>query len=151
AGQRYEAVAALGELREVPLRATLKQFEATWRGPMDGTLEASLRRERAAAINLHPESWIHNKLGTDLTDCYLLVPTANSGWPDHGRLGVRTYYIGKLADGKRMTIAETDEARAAARGETLKVQYLTDLQQSWLSRDFRVRMDPNWGMVRNAE
>jgi hypothetical protein len=139
-------VAKLGEVKAVPLRATLKQFEALWRGPMKGRVDASLRRLKG---ELRPESWIRNDLGTDLKKCYLLVPTIAAGWPDRKNIfGPRCYYLGDLANGQRITMADVEAAAAKVEGvkdgEKPKVVYLSEIQRSWL-KGFGAKMDQQWG------
>lgn len=90
--QRYEGVAQLGELRSVPLRATLKQFEVTWRGSLDGRLAASLRA-RTGSNELDPSSWVKNELGSNLRDCYLFARSP-------GQSGIDVYLIGTLENGE---------------------------------------------------
>ena len=136
AGQRYEAAATLGELHAVPLRATLKQLEGFWRGKMDGQLQASLQRRGG---ELSADSYIQNNLGTDLAKCYLLVPTSNAGWPDRRNLyAVRSYYLGDLRNGQKLTFAEIEAAlrKNANLGpdDRLKPVYLSENQESWLRR-----------------
>ncbi|GMV96046.1 MAG: hypothetical protein AMXMBFR83_04150 [Phycisphaerae bacterium] len=109
AGQRYEVLAGLGELRNVPLRATLKQFEGFWRGTLPGQLNAALKRRREG---VHPDSWIQNDLGTDLRDCYLLYPSEGLGWPDRFAINIRCYRIGTLPKGKRLRLGDLKEVQA---------------------------------------
>lgn len=146
AGQKYEVVSSLGEIKEVPLRATLKQFEALWHGRMPGRLEASLRRQRG---DLRPDSWIRNGLGTDLKNCFLLVPTSASTWPDRQNIfGPRVYELGNLANGQQITLAQIEAAMAKAQGvkegDKAKVEYLTDRQRGWV-RGFGANIDSRWG------
>ncbi len=70
APQRYAAVAPLGELRSVPIRATLKQFQAEWTGTLGGRVTAGLR---ASQNEFTASSYIQNDLGVDLEDCYLFA------------------------------------------------------------------------------
>jgi len=104
AAQRYEALAGLGELREVPLRATLKQLEAYWRGTLPGTLNASLKRVRSQSVELSGDSWIENDLGTDLRDCYLFV-TARDVESDraHRNRSIEVYRIGMIPSDMKVT------------------------------------------------
>jgi hypothetical protein len=102
--QQYGAVAQLGELRSVPLRATLKQFEASWRGDMTGRLVTSLYRRPSSSGELTASSWVENQLGTDLENCYVFV-RLTSGL-------VNVYQIPALEAGRRVdfgTIAKAME------------------------------------------
>ncbi len=69
--QRYSAFSADAVLADTPLRATLKQFEGFWQGPLEGTVRAELAVDQATG-QLTPESWIVNDLGLDLAGGYLL-------------------------------------------------------------------------------
>jgi hypothetical protein len=92
--QRYEAVAQLGELRGVPIRATLKQFEVAWRGPSRGRISSNLGWSAIRPDRLEPWSSITNELDTDLTDCYLFT---RGGTPP----AVRVYALPDLPRGQR--------------------------------------------------
>lgn len=92
----YESVAPLGELRSVPIRATLKQFEADWRGEMTGRLLASLKRGSRPGV-LDASGWIENQLGVSLDDSYLLLRV-----PQSPRVVV--YPCGELPDKARLSV-----------------------------------------------
>jgi hypothetical protein len=158
ATKRYEAVAGIGELRAVPLRATLKQFEAHWRGQLAGRLNASLRRAEPGSVELAGDSWIENGLGTDLRDCYVFVaardiePNEDEAYRD--RL-IDVYWIGALDNGQRVTwrqllerqTIEADAAQESSRGRgQSKVgrKPLLDFQREWL-RGLGVRSRPAYG------
>ncbi len=105
AGQRYEAVPVVGELRSVPLRATLKQFEAVWCGRMNGRVDAWLQHARRDSSELHPASWIENDLGTALDNCYLFVANRSFMEDRPSRCNeIHVYPIGELADGQRLLV-----------------------------------------------
>ncbi|MBI4579470.1 MAG: hypothetical protein HY718_07195 [Planctomycetes bacterium] len=118
---RYEAVAQLGELRSVPLRATLKQFEATWRGEIPGRLVASLRRRAEPARDeLDSSSWVDNQLATDLENCYVFTRASDLS-------AVRVYVIPKLAAGEKVSwsaitrfMEERDKAKKQSLGGRLR-------------------------------
>ncbi len=136
AGQRYEAVASLGQLRSVPLRATLKQFQGRWTGELPGTLNASLRTRSASTFQLDPTSWIQNDLPVDLNDCWLFVTarTAASVKVESGSRADRSnsiygYRIGTLLAGQRLPWRD-----ARARNDVAEIQtVLSNLQRDWLS------------------
>ncbi len=115
AADRYEAVAALGQLRSLPLRATLKQFEAHWQGQLEGRLDGALYRLRQGTIELRPDSWLQNNLGTDLTNCWLVVaardPLPGQSYRD---LGMEAYRLGNLPEGQRLTWQTLQERSEAA-------------------------------------
>jgi len=110
ASQQYEAVAPIGELRGVPTRATLKQFEARWAGAIQGRVDARLRYLRAGTVELTPDSWVQNNLGVDLADCYLFVTSQNIR-PDrpYRDLSIVVYRVGELPHGTRLTWKELAE------------------------------------------
>lgn len=113
---RYESLATLGTLRSVPLRATLKQFESQWRGPLDGQVTGSLLRVGSNTGELAPASWIENSLATDLTDCWLLVTWRNPDSMETNRVTTTLAYpFYTLAHGRRVTIAELTQVAAADR------------------------------------
>ncbi len=96
---QYQAVARLGELQDVPFRATAKEFEAHWRGPHPGIVGGALAFAPDRPGELTDASWIVNRLPEDLRECLLLVRAP-------GRLDVRVYPIGELAAGRRIAIEE---------------------------------------------
>jgi hypothetical protein len=58
------------------VRATVKQFESCWYGPMHGTIRASLIAQ--AGGQLASGSWIANDTDLDLRECYLIFARTNS-------------------------------------------------------------------------
>jgi hypothetical protein len=68
---RYRVDPAAGEAADVLVRATLKQFEGAWRGPVDGTMMGQLVADRATG-RLLESSWIQNDLPADTRGGYLL-------------------------------------------------------------------------------
>lgn len=73
APESYESTHGGSILEKVPIRATLKEFRGAWHGPTHGTVEAKLVIDGDGRIG--PGSFIHNKLGVALKDCYLLEAT----------------------------------------------------------------------------
>lgn len=69
--ERYRALAGKSLLEQVPLRATLKQFEAFWSGPVSGPIRTSLVLDRATG-RVTPDSWIQNDMDHELLGGYLL-------------------------------------------------------------------------------
>jgi len=105
--ERYQAVAGLGELQGVPMRATLKQFEAEWEGQLSGRLEAGLRREQAGTVRLGTDSWVKNGLGTELRSCYLFVAGSDVPQARVTRdLQIRVYGLEKLSADARASLGD---------------------------------------------
>ncbi|GMU21754.1 MAG: hypothetical protein AMXMBFR13_18430 [Phycisphaerae bacterium] len=156
AGLRYEAVPLLGELRAVPIRATLKQFEGTWCGDLSGQITASIRQE-GGGTSLQPVSWIRNGLKADLDDCYLIAPVASMPWQVRRNMyEVKVYTFGKLAAGQRKSWldVQNEYASVAARpGAQQKLDNraidLTELQSRLLSRLNIRTHDPYGSPYRN--
>lgn len=79
ASSSYESLLAGDRLAEVPVRATLKEFQGNWHGRLSGRVEGKLvlRRPTEAESQVRyefgPGSFLRNGLGTDLKDCYLLI------------------------------------------------------------------------------
>lgn len=77
AAAAYESERAGAALRRVPVRATLKELQGSWHGPLGGVLEAKLVLKKttdkeAFRYEFGEGSFIRNNLGVDLHDCYLL-------------------------------------------------------------------------------
>ncbi|HKQ46736.1 MAG TPA: hypothetical protein VJZ71_01555 [Phycisphaerae bacterium] len=77
AAAAYESERAGAALRRVPVRATLKELQGSWHGPLGGVLEAKLvlkktTEKEAFRYEFGDGSFIRNNLGVDLHDCYLL-------------------------------------------------------------------------------
>jgi hypothetical protein len=64
------------QLTGVPVRATAKQFESYWYGPVRGTFRASLAAAQGGG--LRAGSWIANDTDLDLRDCYLIYARTDS-------------------------------------------------------------------------
>ncbi len=106
AGMEYSVAPIAGQLQDVLFRATSKQFEGRWAGTMPGRLNAALYRDRLNAIELRGESWIENKLGTDLDTCYLFFATRGFAEDEDRHLRIFCYdFKTPLRDGKRVMIS----------------------------------------------
>ena len=151
AGMKYEAIASLGELRNVPFRATLKQFECRWNGPLNGRVTASLVRE-TGGMDLLESSWIQNDLDTDLEECYLFVPNLDrSGSLAVSRaMQIRAIQsLPKLEVGTRVSIGQwlqylTQKQRTQSRRQDATYDQgdlsLAKLHSEWL-KALRIRID----------
>lgn len=155
ASEQYEALAPIGELRSVPTRATVRQFEARWAGPIGGQVAAGLHRLHEGTVELAASSWIENKLGVDLRNCYLLVASRDLE-PDrpHRDLLIFVYALGDLLNGQRVTWtdlaalqAESGAKPAQATGTApaslvRPTQLRRVLQREWL-RDLVALSEPD--------
>jgi hypothetical protein len=76
--EQYDSVLAGTGLEDLPIRATLKEFEAYWQGPLPGTIEGRLVAVRsggegAPRWEFGEGSYLRNHLGVDLKECVLLA------------------------------------------------------------------------------
>ncbi len=80
APERYVADPAEGVLRNVPMRATVKQFEGVWAGDIEGTIRGQLIADRATG-KLSNQSWLRNDLNVPIEYGYLLYldPRSRAG------------------------------------------------------------------------
>ncbi len=157
AGQQYDVLAPIGQLWAVPMRATLKQFQGTWKGDMKGELDAALHRRDPTSHRFTAGSWIENKLQTDLNDCYLFVTSQNiSGERTYRSMLISVYPVGRLPAGKRTSWGDLiqtkikaaekqkgEKANTAAESADLAPQDwvplpLSDLQSAWLTNDLKI-------------
>ncbi len=158
AGGAYDAVAPNGELWRVPMRATLKEFEGTWSGQLNGQLKASLRQMKAGSYELTLESWIRNELGTDLRQCYLFVAQQNVSdrFPDRSRM-IFVYPMETVGDKERMTIDQSLGIQLKKRRRTEPgakeaiIPQLNNMHSEWL-RPLGVRFQSDgYGGSRSRE
>ena len=98
APEKYESLLAGRRLENVPVRATLKEFQGTWHGSIDGELDARLVELRTDNEQVRYEygkgSYIRNELGVTLRDCYLFETLDEAAG---SASEVRCYYVGDLA------------------------------------------------------
>jgi hypothetical protein len=69
---RYSCVPARATLKDVLLRATLKQVEGYWHGQLDGVIRGDLTADRRTG-RLTAASWLANDLAVDLQGGFLLL------------------------------------------------------------------------------
>ncbi|MCG3136494.1 MAG: hypothetical protein HJJLKODD_00328 [Phycisphaerae bacterium] len=108
--QRYPARTTSAALDDVPIRATLKQFEGYWRGQLPGQLHANLRRalkDTGGLLELAPDSTITNQLGVDLEYCFLLHFRNEADVVDWSRnTQAWVYPLGTLADQQVLNVQQ---------------------------------------------
>jgi len=118
---RYRLVPSSAVLRDVPIRATLKQFEGHWFGNLRRTIEADIaiipRRDDSGdqEDGISDDSTITNHVGCTLKSCFLIQPLANPfrSLQDTTPRGseqtlsrVLVHEVGNLADGEEIRPAD---------------------------------------------
>lgn len=113
ASSSYESLLAGERLADVPVRATLKEFQGSWHGRMDGRLEGKLvlRRPResdsALRYEFGPGSYLRNGLGIDLKDCFLFLTTEEVAG-ERGQVLANCFYLGELpASGAQSELSDS--------------------------------------------
>jgi hypothetical protein len=163
---KYQAGGSVGQLWSVPIRATLKQFQGYWAGNLSGKLDASLKRKAAGSTQLTLDSWMENKLDTDLAECYLIVTNQDVAEEKEGsaRTASRSnrtmvYELGTLPRGKRLTwkgitldYLRRKEKERVARGEQaeeidetnpeMPPVLLSLKHNDWVRGGYNLRLDP---------
>lgn len=103
AASSYECILAGERLMDVPVRATLKEFQGDWNGVLPGRFDGRivLRRADPKESNLRyefaPGSYLRNGLGVTLKDCYLFVTDEETAGESFTVLA-NYYLVGELAD-----------------------------------------------------
>jgi hypothetical protein len=140
--QRYRSRSIRAALDDVPMRATLKQFEGYWQGSLSGQLHAEIRMlanppPRIQQSRIAPGSFLTNDLGHDLQRCFLFESRLD---PDHGAsrdTSILVHYIPRIANGERLVLDETllgEELDADVRkADATKEPNLQNLQRSCIN------------------
>jgi len=137
---RYWLLPSTAEMHDVPIRATLKQFEGRWRGDLHGTILSSVRttdlpvpagQEAEATSQVYtvaPGSWIENTLDVDLYNCLLFVAEYDTMSPQSfiavpqrtmGLQAMKVFSLGEIPAGERidlharLNLDGSDKQRAA--------------------------------------
>lgn len=105
APESYACLLAGADLVDVPLRATLKEFIGAWRGPIGGTVDGRLKMRRISVegsagrvLDVADTSFIRNRLGVTLKNCYLLESASECDErAAAGGINIRCYALGDLA------------------------------------------------------
>ncbi|NOT02951.1 MAG: hypothetical protein HOP29_20325 [Phycisphaerales bacterium] len=144
---RYQVIPSRAELREVPIRGTLKQLEGRWSGSMPGRLRAQLSIQQGGLKydwRIAADSTIVNELGADIDDAYLLYaagdlfPMAHNSMTDPNRADkVYIFSLGAVANGQTVQPGRT--LYTDGRGEELEFDQWkdSDLERSlgeWINR-----------------
>jgi hypothetical protein len=102
ASESYRSEGLGAVCKNVPVRATLKEFIGQWTGPLGGRLDGKLVFVRATATDLDANyrqvvgtgSFLHNNLGVTLKNCYLIETSSVVG--PHRPFLTQCYEIGTL-------------------------------------------------------
>lgn len=102
--EEYRVIPASAVVDDVRIRATLKQFEGRWKGPLGGKLSGEIQVRRGLMTDA---SYLINELGVELKQCLLIQPTTNLVPPYRTRSDIiQLFDIGDLpADGTRVPLA----------------------------------------------
>jgi hypothetical protein len=114
---RYRFVPASAVIEDVPIRATLKQFEGRWSGHLRRTVDADIAvylasgAEGKRAPKIREGSTITNNLGHALTNCYLIQSWENAFRPSGLQNQLRAEWIlvhplGSIADAEQIDVAQ---------------------------------------------
>ena len=135
---RYRLLPSSAEIRDLRIRATAKHFEGYWTGQLNGTVEANItlgsREYKGSylATAIQPGSTITNRLGHDLTHCYLIHTQVD---PHEGSFqgrprGSRTvvWPLQTITAGQTLDL---DQFLADPRTVTLKGLTLANTQNDW--------------------
>ena len=149
---QYTLRPATAEIHNVPMRATLKQFEGRWSGTLFGMVKGQLGLERImvprskenpSRVNewvITRDSWIENQLGIDLSQCYLLVsradPFAPQTFTEMPRATViNVFRLGSIKNGDKIRLFDllyTDPATGDLLPKENRQNWdLSHFQKSW--------------------
>lgn len=129
----YRLIPASAVVNDVRIRGTLKRFEGRWDGTVAGHVDAGITVKRRA-IQLEPGSFVINRLGVDLRDCYLLHTTSEAE-PGRGFRAADIYAhpLGEIKQGARIDLAEVCYARPPEQtlADFLKRRSLQTMHAAW--------------------
>ncbi len=136
--KRYQAQPAKAQLSDVPIRATLKQFEGFWLGSMDGQMSADIRFRKPKQAGEPPfadGSTITNNLGHDLVDCYLieahLDPAENTLRGGRSQ-SITLHPIGLIQDGEQLDLVQRLSGLSTSKKEYPQDHKLQQYQKAWV-------------------
>jgi hypothetical protein len=86
-------------LNDVPVRATAKQFESYWYGPLGGAIQGAIVLQNNGN-DLSSRSWISNQTDMPLRECILIFSAVPAFNAKNRNLFIRIAPIGKLPAGK---------------------------------------------------
>lgn len=146
----YRSTPSQAQLARVRMRATLKQLEGRWSGPVGGRVTGQVFVHRVSGENSGPydfrftgDSYVANALGVSLRDCYVLQtvydPLVDASGPrlPSGRKRndeIYAYYLGDLpGDGSKVLLAPRcyTAKDPDKQYEQMKKNSLVELQPVW--------------------
>jgi hypothetical protein len=108
--QRYRSRSIRAALDDVPMRATLKQFEGFWQGSLSGQMHADIRmlaNPPPRKSRIAPGSFLTNDLGHDLQRCFLFESSLDPDQYGSSRdKSILVHYIPRIANGERLVLDE---------------------------------------------
>lgn len=142
---RYRLVPASALVEDVPVRATLKQFEGRWIGQLRRTIEAKvnvgpLKDETGQEQGILEGSTVTNKLGHPLRNCLLVQARRNAFLSNFNDISPRHEWIlahpvGDIADGETIDLAERAYADPQGIGqlsvEKWRARTLKEYHKQW--------------------
>lgn len=138
----YQVVPAAGWIAAPRFRATLKQFEGRWSGPLGGQVTGSIRVRGRKMLD---DSYLVNDLDVTLRNCLLLHATDYMDQVKGQRSEqIFCYAIGDIpADGSRVDVAERCYRPPGDRTESQVMldSRLSQRQAEWSQRFRRVLAD----------
>lgn len=168
--RRYRVGPGTATLEGLPLRATMKRLDGRWNGPIDGRVTGAIRLDlgsvRRTGTMLSTDSYVENDLKTPLTQCYLMLQTANyfegASMNDMVKDRIFALDVGRIGPGERVDLAKRCRYAdpAAAKPEELRDSFYNWAisNEQWRWRDVLSSLNlsdlnfmPGGGKKGNAE
>lgn len=151
---RYWLRPSTAEVHDVPLRATLKQFEGRWQGELRGTVRSSVAAAEVAipdssdpaknrkVYGVSADSWIENGLDANLYNCQLIITEHEAMAPQsflsisqrsRDAFHMQVFALGELKAGERVNLYQRiflDGGKAIS-SERYDRQGLNVVQRGW--------------------
>lgn len=114
--QDYRLLPGSAVIDDVRFRATLKQLQGVWSGPVGGTMTGQVELvydiemdgdTKRRVYRVMDKSTVTNNLGVDLRDCYLLFSPDNpeGDLRDEGEYGIRAFPLGEIRNGAKLQLS----------------------------------------------